>query len=412
MPNIVTRNSVTRKIATRLAAGAAAAGFLGTVVAIGPTLAAENGGSSTSVPIFTTDSDAGWVPDRPTGDDFLPPAGGPGPVMSVRDRPYVPNGLGRQPTYRIADLTNPILKPWAAAQMKKANDEVIAGKVPYITRERCWPAGVPGFTVYTRVQPIYFLQTAKEVVIINELNAQVRHVYLNVPHTAAVAPSWYGESVGHYEGDELVIDTIGLNDKTFVDNYRTPHTGQIHVAERFKMIEGGKTLQSIVTVDDPGAFNMPWSATQRWRRVNRSMTEIDLRRKQLQFLQLRRSADTGGDQSRFLKYQVAEKVIPGRAARREPAIHALTRRSGFRVSVPPCTRRGMTLSHQPRPPKIALPTRTWVAPNSIATAKSALMPMDNNDNPLRRAIFAARPKCKAGGSFAGGMHITPAMARS
>src|SRR4051812_22546566 len=86
-----------------------------------------------------------WLPDRPTGDDFLPPPSGPGPVMSRKDRPYVPNGRGQQPTYRIADLTNPILKPWAIEQMKKANEEVDAGKVPYITREHCWPAGVPGF---------------------------------------------------------------------------------------------------------------------------------------------------------------------------------------------------------------------------------------------------------------------------
>jgi hypothetical protein len=252
--------------------GAVAALLCGGAV-LWPALAAERTGTVASVPVFTPDSDTGWVPDRPTGDDFLPPASGPGPVMSVKDRPYVPNGQG-QPTYRIADLTNPILKSWAIERMKKANDEVDAGKVPYITRERCWPAGVPGFTVYTRVQPIYFLQTARQVVIVNELNAQVRHIYLNVPHSAQVKPSWYGESVGHYEADELVIDTIGLNDKTFVDNYRTPHTDQIHVVERFKLIEGGKTLQSVVTVDDPGAFNMPWSATQRWRRVaNRPATE-------------------------------------------------------------------------------------------------------------------------------------------
>ena len=63
-----------------------------------------------------------WVTDRPTGDDFLAPPSGPGPVMSRKDRPYVPNGGGRQPTYRIADLTNPILKPWAIEQMKKARD--------------------------------------------------------------------------------------------------------------------------------------------------------------------------------------------------------------------------------------------------------------------------------------------------
>ena len=215
-----------------------------------------------------------WVPDRPTGDDFLAPPSGPGPVMSRKDRPYVPNGGGRQPTYRIADLTNPILKPWAIEQMKKANDEVDAGKVPYITREHCWPSGVPGFTVYTRVQPIFFIQTPKMVVIMNELNHQFRHVYLDAAHAANPKPSWYGESVGRYEGDELVVSTIGLNDRTFVDNYRTPHTDKIRVVERFKLIEDNKTLQAHVTVDDPGAFNTTWSAIQRWRTVNRPLTEL------------------------------------------------------------------------------------------------------------------------------------------
>ncbi len=259
----------------RMLAGGVVAGLLGAGAGppAWPALAAERTGPAAPAPIFTPDSTAAWVPDRPTGDDFLPPASGPGPVMSVKERPYVPNGAGRQPTYRIADLANPILKPWAVAQMKKANDEVIAGKVPFITRERCWPAGVPGFTVYTRVQPIYFLQTAKEVVILNQLNQQFRHIYLDVPHSANPKPSWYGESVGHYEGDELVVDTIGLNDKTTVDNYRTPHTDQIHVVERFTMIEGGNILQAMVTVDDPGAFNTPWSAVQRWRRVDREMPE-------------------------------------------------------------------------------------------------------------------------------------------
>ncbi len=246
------------------------AGLLCAGIAVSPPLAAQDN----LVPNFGPDVKTAWVPDRPTGDDYLPPLnGGPGPVVSEKGHPYVPNGNGNQPTYRIADVSNPILKPWAVEQMEKANDAVRAGKVPYITRERCWPAGVPGFTVYTRVQAIHFFQTPKEVTIINELNTQVRHIYLNVRHSQNPAHTWYGESVGRYEGDELVVDTIGLNDKTFVDNYRTPHTDQIHVVERFKMIEGGKTLQATVTVDDPGAFNMPWSATQRWRKVERLLEE-------------------------------------------------------------------------------------------------------------------------------------------
>ena len=179
-------------------------------------------------------------------------------------------------TYRVADLTNPILKPWVIAQMRKANDAVLAGKIPFIARERCWPAGVPSLDIYNRGQPVHFIQTPKMVVIINELYPQIRHVYLDVPHSEHVKPSWYGELVGHYEGDELVVDTIGLNDRTFVDNYRTPHTEQLHVVERFKMVDGGKTLQVFVTVDDPGAFNMPWSAIQHWRRVNRGPLEEDI----------------------------------------------------------------------------------------------------------------------------------------
>jgi hypothetical protein len=219
---------------------------------------------------LSTDSTTAWVADRLTGDDFLPPSSGPGPVMSDPMHPYVPNGVGRQPTYRVADLTNPILMPWAVEQMKKANDAVLAGKVPYIARERCWPSGVPGYLVDTRIVPLYFLQTEKEIVTLIQTDARMRHIYLNVPHSEYVMPSWYGESVGHYEGDTLVVDTIGMNDKTFVDNYRTPHTTQIHTVERYQLLDNGNTLQIVVTVDDPGAFTVPWSAIQRYKRVRRA----------------------------------------------------------------------------------------------------------------------------------------------
>jgi hypothetical protein len=151
-------------------------------------------------------------------------------------------------------------------QMKKANDDVLAGKFPFTARDRCWPGGVPGFDIYERDRPIYFIQTPKELLIITEYDQQVRHIRMNVPHSANPKPSWYGESIGHYEGHTLVVDTNGLNDRTFVDNYRTPHTTQLHVVERFTLIDSGKTLQAVIAVDDPGAFNMPWSAVQRWRR--------------------------------------------------------------------------------------------------------------------------------------------------
>jgi len=147
----------------------------------GTALAADGAKNGATIPNFAPAPTTAWSTNRPTMDDFIPPSSGPGPVMSDPAHPYVPNGNGRQPTYRIADLTNPILKPWVIEKMKKANDDVIAGKVPYIARERCWPAGVPALNIYTRGQPIYFIQTPKEVLIVNELNTQIRHVYLNVP---------------------------------------------------------------------------------------------------------------------------------------------------------------------------------------------------------------------------------------
>jgi hypothetical protein len=251
----------------RVAARVAGAALLGTCTMIGVRANARQGPGA--IPNFAPDDSTAWLTDRPMGDDFLPPPSGPGPVMSQKDHPYIPNGAG-QPTYRVADIGNPILKPWAAAQMKNANDAVLAGKVPFLARERCWPAGVPGFLVDTRNNLLYLIQTPTEVTIIHQLDQQTRHVYLNVPHKAGIAPSWYGDSVGHYEGDTLVVDTIGLNDRTFVDNYRTPHTTSLHVVERFRLIEGGKTLEATVTVEDPGAYNMPWRAVQRWRRLHRA----------------------------------------------------------------------------------------------------------------------------------------------
>ena len=104
-------------------------------------------------------------------------------------------------------------------------------------------------------------------------DSQVRHVYLDVPHSPNPKPSWYGESVGHYEGDTLVIDTIGLNSKTFVDYYRTPHTEKLHVVERWRMANDRQAMEVTFTVDDPDTFNEPWSATRRYRRVERRFIE-------------------------------------------------------------------------------------------------------------------------------------------
>src|SRR5213079_1793092 len=141
--------------------------------------------------------------------------------------------------------------------------------------ERCYPGGVPEFEIFRRVAPpmVFFIQTPKEVLIIWRGDSQTRHTYMNVPHSRNPKPSWYGESVGHYEGDTLVVDTIGQNTKTFVDNYRTPHTEQLHVVERIHLIEGGAKLQADITIEDPGALKQPLHVTHQWRKVQGPITE-------------------------------------------------------------------------------------------------------------------------------------------
>jgi hypothetical protein len=165
--------------------------------------------------------------ENPVGQEFIPPPSGPGPVTYDKAHPYVDDGQarrdGKQPTFRVADLSNPILQPWVREALRKANERVLSGKAAFTPKERCWPIGVPGFLLYP-VTPVYFLQTPKEVVMIWEEDHMARHVYLTDRHSPNPKPSWFGESIGHYEGDTLVVDTIGLNDKSFVDSFarRTP----------------------------------------------------------------------------------------------------------------------------------------------------------------------------------------------
>jgi hypothetical protein len=225
-----------------------------------------------SVPDLSSNNIA-W--DGNQENEFTPPKTGIGPVTNDPTHPYVSvfraARTGEMPNWRTADLANPNLKPWVIDALRQANDFQAVNQG--FTREsRCWPTGVPAMLL--NPGDIHFVQTPKEVWILQGADHRVRRIYLNQSHSANPQPSWYGESVGHYEGgDTLVVDTIGLNDKSFVDSYRTPHTAQIHVVERFRLVDGGKALENVFTVDDPDAFNMPWSASKRWRRIQRPFEE-------------------------------------------------------------------------------------------------------------------------------------------
>ena len=218
-------------------------------------------------PNFAPTTATGWIA---MGDMFMAPPSGAGPVMDDPAHPRISNALaaatGKQPSFHMGDAASPILQPWAAEAIRKRNAEILSGKPGYTRAVSCWPLGVPSFLLGF-VQPVFIVQSEKVVLITWQEDHEVRHVYMNVPHTANPKPSWYGESVGHYEGDTLVVDTIGLNDKTYIDHFRTPHTTQLHVVERFRMIDAGRTLEVTIRVEDPGTFTAPWSGIQRYRRA-------------------------------------------------------------------------------------------------------------------------------------------------
>jgi hypothetical protein len=214
-------------------------------------------------------SNVGWIS---VGGEWTPLPGSPPPVRQDPAHRYVPNNVGEQPTFRIADINNPNLTQFAKDSLKKTNEEVLAGKPMWSRSARCWATGVPAFLL-TPAQPMFFVQTPQQVSMIAQHDNDVRRIYMNVPHSANPKPSWYGESVGHYEGDTLVIDTVGLNDKTFVDNFRTPHSEKLHVVERLRLVEGGKFIEAEVLIEDPAVFLKPLHVTKRSRRVEATLAE-------------------------------------------------------------------------------------------------------------------------------------------
>jgi hypothetical protein len=230
-------------------------------------------------PNFAPSADIGWYAYNR---QFIAPPSGPGPVRQDPARPYVTNDefrvTGRQPTQQLADLNAPILQPWAREVVRKRNQLVLSGKPANTPQASCWPVGVPGFLLRPMTQAMYFVQTPKVVVMILSSKQEVRHIYLTGQHSPNVKPSWYGESIGRYQGDTLIVDTVGIDERTWVDGFGTPHTKDLHVIERFHLIEDGNVLEANVRVEDPGAFTMPWSGIQRFRQYEAAVRQMPIER--------------------------------------------------------------------------------------------------------------------------------------
>src|SRR6266581_2442191 len=272
--------------------------------ALGQTIASESGPASgvtngaASIPEFT----GVWT--HPAFPWFEPPASGPGPVTNKSRWPQrpgdasgtlalppLPPGVEGVSDYDqlVGDHTNPILQPWAAEVVKKFGEMSIAGITYGNPSNQCWPMPMPFIYKQFLVQIIQ--QPDKVLLTYTAPNTDVRRVRLNERHPSPLTPSWYGDSVGHYEGDTLVIDTVGVKtDRKYamIDLFGTPYTDKLHIVERYRLRDyddvkdalernkkenwlvagdvwtqhrSKKFLQLHVTIEDEGVFTTPWTAT-------------------------------------------------------------------------------------------------------------------------------------------------------
>ena len=214
---------------------------------------------------------------------LIPPASGPGPITNRSRRKD-----GGQSNYGelVGDYTNPILQPWASEVVKKKGELSLAGVTYPNAANQCWPEPVPFLFKHMAMQ---MLQLPNRIVMLFSEDQEVRQVRLNQSRPAQVKPSWHGDAVGRYEGETLVIDTVGMkadHPYPMIDLFGTPYTDKLHVVERHRLrdyeeikdtLQRGvkenwrpagppnpnykdKYLQIDFTIEDPGAYTTPWTA--------------------------------------------------------------------------------------------------------------------------------------------------------
>ena len=196
-----------------------------------------------------------WIRAWKQSQLFDPPDSGPGPVVGDSAYPHTP-GHPNDPW--VADLSNPILRPATRAKLKAIGEGEVAGSPLLKNDTLCLPLGIAAaLNVFDEMQ---VLQTPTQVIFLYARDHQVRFVKLDKGHGKIATQTWYGDSVGHYEEDTLVVDTIGMNDKTIIDRFGTPHSDTLHIVERYRLTPDRTRLQATVTFEDLVVFTAPWSA--------------------------------------------------------------------------------------------------------------------------------------------------------
>ncbi len=153
------------------------------------------------------------------------------------------------------------MQPWAAEKFRANRDPEREPYDPGRTERnpglRCFP---PGPTwLHTQVRPFELLQVPGRILIVYEWDHWLRQIWMDGRgHPENLDPTWMGHSIGKWDGDTLVVDTVGLNDKTWLDMAGHVHSEALHIVERFWR-KDHDTLEVIVTFDDPVAYTKPWT---------------------------------------------------------------------------------------------------------------------------------------------------------
>ena len=170
-------------------------------------------------------------------------------------------------TLKASDGKLPPLKPEAQRKYAAALAARKAGKPAFDTLTRCLPHGLPRlmFAPY----PIEVIQDAKQLTFLHEAHHMPRMVYVGdkLPANDDLDGNYMGFSAGHWDGDTLVIDSGGFNDITTLDKAGLPHSDQMTLNERMRLIDGGARLEDVITVTDAESYNKPWSVRVTFKRM-------------------------------------------------------------------------------------------------------------------------------------------------
>jgi hypothetical protein len=152
----------------------------------------------------------------------------------------------------------------AAALQYRHNRKITHGKGNAGSASRCLPDGVPRLMLAR--YPLQILQRPEQITLLHERMHMVRPIYMRDSHPGELEPTYNGDSIGHWDGGTLVIDTMGFNDLTFIDATGIPHSDALHVTERLSLHERDNTLRDVITLEDPNSYQKPWSFTVEFAR--------------------------------------------------------------------------------------------------------------------------------------------------